>query len=282
MSIELDLRTPFMRHALTKQWSYDLREGRTGGSLQRQSRPGYPLNEGPITTMTDRSSRRDFVTDVGRLASVVALTACVNPRPNQVMARPIAKGSASAGKWDLSWIDRLATATDRAVFDWPGMDDPADSITLEIAARYLDSCEAAYAPREYEARAVLNIRTRAVPIALTDAAWERHALGIEYNVKDPVTQQPAVRNPFWHRAPGPITPVTPPTLEELVQRGAIVLVCDFALGHLAKRLATKNSRDVDEVHRELRGAFVPDAFAVPSGIFGLARAQNAGCAYVRM
>lgn len=232
---------------------------------------------------SDHSSRRDFVVDVGRLASAIALTACVNPRPPQVLPQPVAHGSARSGEWDLSWIDRLANATDRAVFDWPAMDDPADPITLEIAARYLDGCRAAYGPqRRYEARVVLNVRTQAVPIALTDAAWARHSLGVEFNVKDPITQQPAVRNPFWRRAPGPVPPVTPPTLEELVQQGAIVLVCDFALGHLAKRLAAKSSRTADEVHNDLRGEFVPNSFAVPSGIFGLARAQNAGCAFVRM
>jgi hypothetical protein len=66
----------------------------------------------------------------------------------------------------------------------------------------------------------------------------------------------------------------------LVRRGAVVLVCDFALGHLADRLAPKAGRTADEVRRDLRGAFVPGAYAVPSGIFGMARAQNAGCALV--
>ena len=69
----------------------------------------------------------------------------------------------------------------------------------------------------------MNIRTTAIPAAMTDAAWSRYSLGAEYNVKDPGTQQPAVRNSFWSRQ-----------------------------------------------------------FAVPSGIFGLARAQNASCAFVRM
>jgi hypothetical protein len=68
----------------------------------------------------------------------------------------------------------------------------------------------------------------------------------------------------------------------MVQRGAIILVCDFALGHLAKRLATKAGRKEDEVHRELSASFVPGAIGVPSGIFGLAKTQNAGCALVRM
>jgi hypothetical protein len=187
-----------------------------------------------------------------------------------------------AGDWDLSWIDRLSTATDRAVFDWPSLGDPADPIVLEIAERYLDNCEAAYGRSMYQARVVLNIRTQAVPAALSDAAWERYALGAEYAVKDPSTQQPATRNPFWHRAPSPVVGVTLPTLADMIQRGAIVLVCDFALGNLAKRLAAKAGGDTDDVHRSLRGAFVPSAFAVPSGIFGLARAQNSGCALVRM
>jgi hypothetical protein len=230
----------------------------------------------------DRSSRRDFVMDVGRLASAVALTACATPGASHALAPPSARPSASAGDWDLSWVDRLTTATDRAVFDWPTIGDPSDPIVLEIAERYLDNCKAAYGSKKYDARVVLNIRTTAVPIALSDAAWERFALGVEYTVKDPATQKPAVRNPFWHRAPDPAPGVTLPTLAELVQRGAIMLVCDLALGRLATRLAAKASRNSDDVHRELRASFVPAAVSVPSGIFGLAKAQNAGCAFVRM
>lgn len=212
------------------------------------------------------------------------MTACVAPRAAQAAALPI-PASPSAGDWDLSWLDRLASATDRAVFDWPDIGDPSDPTVLEIAERYLDGCAAVYGSRRYDARVVLNIRHRAVPAALTDAAWERFALGAEYDVKDPATGKPAVRNPFWRHAARAANaapePYVLPTIEALEQRNAIVLVCDFALGHLASRLASKANRSADDVHRELRGAFVPGAYAVPSGIFGLARAQNAGCAYMR-
>lgn len=61
-----------------------------------------------------------------------------------------------------------------------------------------------------------------------------------------------------------------------------MLVCDFALLHLAERLAAKTNRQPTDVHLALRNGFVPGAFAVPSGIFGLAKAQNAGCAFVRL
>jgi hypothetical protein len=128
----------------------------------------------------------------------------------------------------------------------------------------------------------MNIRTTAIPAAMTDSAWTRYALGAEYKVIDPATQKDAVRNPFWSRAPQ--APATPgmPSLQDLVQRDAIILVCDFAMGHLAARLAAKGNQSPDEVHQALRHSLVPAAYAVPSGIFGLARAQNAGCAFVRM
>jgi hypothetical protein len=231
-----------------------------------------------MTDKPDRGSRRGFLTDIVQLAAGGALVAGVTPESAYAFGRP---GNHVDG-WDLSWIDSITRATDSAVFDWPSLGDPADPQVIYFAERYLDNCAAIYGSHKYDARVVLNIRTAAVPAALKDSAWERYALGVESNVKDPNTKQPAIRNPFWHRAPDPLPGVRLPTLEDLLQRGAIVLVCDFALGHLAGRLATKSGRTADDVHRELQASFVPKAFLVPSGIFGLARAQNAGCAYMRI
>ena len=228
----------------------------------------------------NRSSRRDFVASAGRLASAISLTTLITPQV--ASAATVSSQPSTSGDWDLSWLTTLANATDRAVFDWPSLGDPADPQVLYFAARYLDNCAAAYAPRKYDTRVVLNIRTQAVSAALNDATWARYALGSEINVNDPVTRKPAVQNPFWHRAPDPSPGVVLPTLADLLGRGAIVLVCDFALGHLAERIAEKTKRQPSEVHQDLRHGFIPGAFAVPSGIFGLAKAQNAGCAFVRL
>jgi intracellular sulfur oxidation DsrE/DsrF family protein len=233
----------------------------------------------------DPASRRDFLGGAGRIASAVALAGCA---PSAVAnaatpGSPAGDGSpVPGGDWDLSWIDILRSATDRAVFDWPSVGDPADPIVLELAERYLDNCQSAYAPGSYKARAVLNIRTQAIGAAMTDELWERYALGTEYNVKDPSTQQLATRNPFWYRAPSPAPGITLPSIADLMARGVIVLVCDFAMGHLSNRLATKMGRKADEVHAEIKAHLIKGAYAVPSGIFGLARAQSAGCAYIRM
>jgi hypothetical protein len=230
---------------------------------------------------TDAGTRRGFLTDVGRFATSMAVTGCV--APSLAASTPSAQGIATtlSGEWDLGWIETLRPATDRAVFDWPSLGDPADSIVLQIAERYLDNCRSVYRAGSYDARVVLNIRTQATVAAMTDALWERYSLGTEYNTKDPTTQQPATRNPFWHRAPSSYPGITLPTLADLVERGAIILVCDFAMGHLSKRLAAKASRSADDIHAELLKGLVQGAYAVPSGIFGLARSQNAGCAFIR-
>jgi hypothetical protein len=235
-----------------------------------------------MSDATNVSSRRDFMTNVGRLASAAALTACVSPASAHSGPTQTPGPSTATGEWDLSWLDRLTSATDRAVFDWPSAGDPADPIVLELAERYLDNCAAVYKPKSYEARVVLNIRTQAVGAALNDTLWARYSLGAEYSIKDPNTKELAVRNPYWHRAPSPAPGITLPTISDLISRGALILVCDFALGHLSKRLATKTGRNADDVHRDLLGGFLPQSYAVPSGIFGLARAQNAGCGLVRM
>jgi intracellular sulfur oxidation DsrE/DsrF family protein len=231
---------------------------------------------------TDAGSRRSFLTDVGRLASTVALVGCAPPSVATSAPTVQTLSTVASGDWDLSWLDTLRTATDRAVFDWPSLGDPADPIVLELAERYLDNCRSAYRAGSYNARVVLNIRTQAIGAAMTDALWERYSLGTEYKANDPTTQQPAIRNPFWHRAPDPAPGITLPSMADLVGSGAIILVCDFAMEHLSKRLATKLGRTADDVHAELRKGLIPSAFAVPSGIFGLARSQNAGCAYIRM
>jgi hypothetical protein len=229
-----------------------------------------------MTAENDRGTRREFMADVSRLATLAVL-----PTSLTSGASPQSERQAVA-EWDLSWVERLATATDRAVFDWPTLGDPADPMVFQLAARYLDNCAAVYGSGSYQARVVLNIRTQAVPVALTDTMWERFSLGAEYNVKDPHTKQPAVRNPFWHRAPSPVPGYEVPTLEDFLERGSFFMVCDFALGHLARRLAAKAGRTADDVHKELLGGFVPGAYAVPSGMFGLVKAQNAGCAYMRV
>jgi hypothetical protein len=220
-------------------------------------------------------SRRAFVGRLGQLGLAAVVSPMAADRAGRVTPPFPSSNRTAPGEWDLSWIAKLRDAPDCAVVDTTSV---GGGLVFQIATRYLDNCDAVYGAEKHRARVVLNLRVRAVGLGLNDGLWNQHALGIEYDVKDPVSQQPATRNVYMALAAS-----DPPglgSINGLVQRGAVILVCDFALGHLAERLATKSGRAGEEVHRELRAGLVGGAFLVPSGIFGLARAQNAGCAYV--
>src|SRR4051812_25252697 len=136
-----------------------------------------------MASLGDGRSRRDFVARIGKLASAVSLGACMPAAQRQTTPRIQSRRAPSSGAWDLSWIDRLDTATDRVVWDWPTAGDPADGSILQFAERYLDNCDSAYGRGHHEARVVLNIRTTAISAALNDSAWQRYSLGTEYNIK---------------------------------------------------------------------------------------------------
>lgn len=220
----------------------------------------------------DAGSRREFLGRVGSLGVAAALTGVT---PSAVGAHDALAAAPADGEWDLSWVKRVEKARDRAVIDSANI---ADGFCLQIATRYLDNCDAVYGVGRHRAQVVLNIRTRAVPLALGDALWSRYEIGADAQVTDPLTKQPSRRH-LWMTVPEG-QPAAVGSMTDIVRRGAIILVCDFALGHLAKRLAAKSGEPEAVVHQALRAGFVPGAIAVPSGMFGLARAQNAGCAFL--
>lgn len=182
----------------------------------------------------------------------------------------------SAGDYDLSWAKQLEKATDRAVIDMPS---PGD-FGLQLAARILDNCDAAYGAGKHRARVVLNIRTRAIAMALNDAMWTKYSLGADVGIKgrDGSAATFSDRNPFLELPAGQGPEYG--GMNDLVKRGSIAIVCDFAMGHTATRLAGKLKLDRADVHRELKANLVPNAFMVPSGMFGLMKSQNLGCAFV--
>jgi len=59
-------------------------------------------------------------------------------------------------------------------------------------------------------------------------------------------------------------------------------VCNLALGGFAYQVADKTKQRVDTIRAELEHSLVPGATLVPSGIFGVARAEEAGCHYMSL
>jgi len=124
-------------------------------------------------------------------------------------------------------------------------------------------------------------RQLGAPLAFGDSLWARYEIGVETHVSDPMTHAPARRNPFWSAPAGSPRAHDASTLEALLGRGVTLLICNIAAMNWAARLAQKRERDVEETRNQVRNGLVPGAILVPSGIFALIRAQNAGCAFVR-
>ena len=217
----------------------------------------------PLLRLSHSPSRRSFL---GRLAGLTSFALAGDLLiPREVLAE---------GEWDTSWIDRIRKAKHRALFDAPGPD-----VVLDLAARYVENVQRVYGKSTSGICPVLNVRTRASRMGLNDAMWAKYPIGEDAKVNDPETGAPTRRN-LDLRVSDEKAAMGYGSFERLHQQGAITLVCDFALGHLANRLAAKTGGKGDDVHAELKRNLIPGAFLVPSGIYGAAQAQNAGCAFI--
>jgi hypothetical protein len=213
--------------------------------------------------------RREFLAQLGVAAAAIAFDA------DEMRAASVAT---AASTWDTSWIDRLAAAQYRVVFN---ASDIADGAAMDYASTFFDHFHEAHGTSDAQTRPVIVFRRNGTLMALNDMLWEKYALAEDRKINDPATHALAKRNVFW-TAPAGASPQSAATMiDALHKRGMISLVCAIAAGNVARSLAEKSGRNADEVRDEVRANLVPGAILVPSGIYALIRAQNAGCAYMQ-
>jgi hypothetical protein len=219
--------------------------------------------------------RREFLTQLSVAAAAIAFDA------NEMRAESIPSiASVTAGEspWDTSWLDRLAGAQYRVVFN---ASDIADGAAMDYAAGFLDGYHEVHGTTDAQTRPVIVFRRLGTVMALNDMLWEKYNIGEDRKINDSSTHAPAKRNIFWKAGPKASPEAASDKIETLHQRGMISLVCAIAAGNVARGFAEKSGRPVDEVRDEVKANLVPGAILVPSGIYALIRAQNAGCAYMQ-
>lgn len=213
------------------------------------------------------TQRREFLAKLSAVAAAIALDA------DEAKAAPASVGS----PWDTSWLDRLARAQYRAVFN---ASDVSDGAAMDYAATFLDHFHEVHDTADQMTRSVIVFRRLGTPMALNDALWDRYPVGEDTKINDPATHAPARRNVFWKARDGASPQEAATKLSTLQQRGLIILVCNIAANNWATRMAERTHRDAEDVRKEVKANLVPGAILVPSGIYALIRAQNAGCAYM--
>jgi intracellular sulfur oxidation DsrE/DsrF family protein len=209
--------------------------------------------------------RRDFLARLGLAAAVLGID--MDELRGQSAVRP-------GSPWDTSWLERLAGARYRVVFNANVIDDGG---VFSYVSTFLDHFHDVHNTTDAETVPVVVFRRLGTSMAANDHLWDRYEVGADSKIDDPDTKSPARRNVFWRagRSGG-----NSATIETLHKRGMVSLVCNVSLGNMGRRWAERTQQDIDQVQAEVRANLVPGAIVVPSGIYALIRAQNAGCAFM--
>jgi intracellular sulfur oxidation DsrE/DsrF family protein len=128
------------------------------------------------------------------------------------------------------------------------------------------------------ASAVVVLRHEAFPMALTDAIWAKYKIGKAFNIMDPVTKAPAVRNFLYQAKPGSLV-VDDMAIDKLMARGTTFGACNVALHVLSGKLASNAGVSAEAAAKEWTEGIIPGITIIPSGTWGVNRAQEAGCTY---
>jgi hypothetical protein len=204
---------------------------------------------------TDVTPRRSFF---GRIAAMSALSlvgfAATTARAQQAQPGGLDWPGALKGRY-------------RQVFD---IYDMNEGFPLGFAHNFL-------APNE-SATAVLIFRHKGLPYALASAMWEKYKIGESFNIVDPETKANAVKNPYFQPKPG-VLRNNEMALDRLLAKGTVMGVCGVALRGQSGRLAAKAGVTAEEALKEWTANLIPSVTVIPSGTWGVNRAQEAGCTY---
>ena len=165
--------------------------------------------------------------------------------------------------------------------DWPGplkgrhrqvfdVYDMNEGSPLNFANNFLTPNESA--------TAVMIFRHKGIPFALASPMWEKYKVGESFNFHDPETKAFAVKNPYFEPKPG-VLPNPEMALDRLLAKGTVMGVCVIALRGQARRLAANAGVTAEEAFKEWSANLIPGATLIPSGTWGVNRAQEAGCTY---
>jgi len=214
--------------------------------------------------------RREFLE---RLAAGAALTVGLGGLdPDAVQAQ-----TAQNTTWDTRWPDRIK-GSHRAVFDASELEGGAGVLRAIIwRMQYM----ATLGIDGSDLTAVAGIRHSAIPLAMSQAFWDRYQLGKKLKLKDASTQKVSNVNPI-------LLPDDrlPPTwkglnLDGLFATGGLALACDLALGSLISIVAKEDKLERPEARARVVESIYPGVILQPSGVFAVIRAQEAGCQYIR-
>ncbi len=171
-----------------------------------------------------------------------------------------------------AWVKKIH-GRHRQVFDAV---EPNNGLAAAYALNYIDSYKQAHSTSDSDITAVVSYRHLSMPLTLDDATWKKYKIGELINVTDPATKAPATRNIFRDNImmrPGL-------TYEALTSSHPVVITaCNMALTVLSGMAASKAGVTAEQAKADWVAGLLPGVNLVPSGVYAVNRAQEAGCSY---
>lgn len=212
--------------------------------------------------LNSTTARRGFL---GRIAAGAAALGLSSGVPSTLSAETLTMSKDPALD---AWLGKIK-GKHKMVFD---VTEPNNGFGVIWPRIYMNTMNATY-PGETVTPVVI-LRHAGIPLGMTDALWAKYPLGETFGIKE--GDAPAKKNVYAN-----ITNLPLPGLgtTNLLKDGVLIGLCDVALTVYSAGVAEKVGMAADAVKKEWVAGLLPGIQIVPSGVFGVARTQELGCAY---
>ena len=219
------------------------------------------------------AQRREFLGALATGAASLGIASLLAPL--NMEASPLFKSNSNEDP--DAWFNKIK-GKHRVVFD---ATEPKEILTFAWPRVFLLT-NSATGTQEKDCSVVVVLRHNTIPYVLNDDMWAKYKLGEMFKINTPGTTTPATKHPYWKPAPGTFkVPGIGPVnigLNELQDSGVMFCGCNVALTVYSAVVA--GSGDPAAVYKEWTANLLPGIQLVPSGVWGVGRAQEHGCAYI--
>ena len=234
------------------------------------------MHEETNATAPSSTNRRGFIAAVAGGTAALAASG-LTARELLAQGGGFPSYPAPQGGWDLSWVEKVERAKHRMVFDMPQIEN---GMAYTNALTYMKGYGEVYRTPDSDFGLVVVCRHQAMPAVLNDEMWAKLKYGEKNKINDSATGEPTLRNPYSKASEKPGTN-SEQSVEALIARGVTVLACNLALMRNAATLSRESGISIDDARTAITAALLPGVIRQPSGVFGVARAQEAGCHFIR-
>jgi len=128
---------------------------------------------------------------------------------------------------------------------------------------------------------VLNVfRHHGMIFGLNDATIKKYKLGEFFGLIDPITNAPAVRNPYYDPEDGVFPLPGLAGIKALQEKGTLFCICDMARKVYAQFVAQKVGAKTEDVYNDFVSGTLPGVVAAPAGVWVLGRLAENKIAYI--